>query len=94
MVKKSEKFLQIINQCYEKNNRAKALPPISEEELSINLNMLDDCIDCVADELCDYGFNDSDGEPNEYGLELEEVIGYLLEYRYKLAPDGDAVGRE
>lgn len=81
-MKKPRKYLQIINQCYEKNDNEKAFSTISERELKINLELIDKCIDCVADELCDFGFDND--EPNEYGLELEETISYLLEFRYKI----------
>ena len=83
-MKKFEKYIKIINDCYRKYNTGKPFANISEEELKSNLELIDTCIDCVANVLCDNGFRDSDWEPSEHGLELEDTIGYLLRLRYAL----------
>jgi len=83
-MKKFEKYIKIINDCYEKDGRKQIFSSISEEELKTNLDLIDDGIDCVTTVLCSYGFNESDSEPNKYGLELDETIRYLLSLRYRI----------
>ncbi len=56
---------------------------IDEDSLSKDIDIVDYYLDCVSDELVLKGFNES-WEPNKYGFLLEEVISYLLEFRYRL----------
>lgn len=57
--------------------------PLSEKEISKDVDMLDICIDfLLASELSEYGFEDND-ELNKYGLELEEAIDHFNRYRIK-----------
>lgn len=48
-----------------------------------NEKILENCIEYVADELCNEGVND-DGEINQYGEHLEILIDYLLHYKFDI----------
>ena len=47
-----------------------------------NENILENCIEYIADELCNEGVND--GEINQYGEHLEILIDYLLHYKFDI----------
>lgn len=48
-----------------------------------NEKTLENSIEYIADELCNEGV-DNDGEINQYGEHLEDLIDYLLHYKFKL----------
>ena len=70
--------ITLINECL----RKKHIDFLVNREIdSMKLTEIDLCIECVADVLCDEGFDKKDN-PNSYGLELESVIDYLLNLRF------------
>ena len=75
---KSRSTIEFIIECFKKVGLS--YPP-KLATLEMNLEEVDRCIDVIADVLCDEGF-EKDGEPNEYGLELEDAIDFLLHFRY------------
>ena len=75
-------YLKIINACINKENGADNIF-ITKEMLNGDLKIIDYCLDFISDELALKGFDDN-SEPNEYGIALEEVVGYLLDFRYRL----------
>jgi hypothetical protein len=71
----------MIKDCYAKSS--KPFYEVSEETLRSNLSLIDEYTDTVVDIFLSYGLQ-GDHEPNKYGLELENVKGYLLELRYAI----------
>lgn len=51
--------------------------------VTANKNALEDCMEYIADELCDEGIND-DGEINQYGEHMETLIDYLLHHKFEM----------
>ena len=45
--------------------------------------LIDNCTAYLADELCKEGIGD-DGEINQYGEHLEDLVDYLLNYKFML----------
>jgi hypothetical protein len=81
MKRSYEWFKTMIAECYKKME--KEYVPVEEKELDNNLAMVDEYIDCASDVFCKFGLQ-KDSEPNQYGMEMEEVISYLLSKRYKI----------
>lgn len=80
--KHNKEMILIVENCVKNRNKAIRIP-ISLDELSKDINLIDKCIDCVLDEFCEKGLR-NDSEPNEYGFKLEETIEFLNSYRYNL----------
>lgn len=84
MINKSE-YINLVKDCFKKSGN---LPPKSLESLQMSLADVDICIDCISNILCEEGFQKND-EPNAYGIQLEEVIDFLLNIRYLLVDSND-----
>ena len=72
--------LDLLNQCL---TYAQESPPTSLEELSKDRDLISNCIECIADVLCEIGLEET-SEPNALGLKLEEAIDFLLSMLYQL----------
>jgi len=74
-------YMSIVEKCYTQQN--KPFKNVSENELKNSLVLVDEFTEAVSDAFCEIGLLDN-FEPNEYGLELEDVISYLLKLRYAI----------
>lgn len=81
MKKNYSYYESIIEKCYFK--QGKIYLSVSEETLKCNLSLIDEYIDMITDVFLSHGLQE-DHEPNEYGLQLEDVKRYLLEMRYAI----------
>ena len=73
MIKLSEKSLKLLVMCLERHNPSLIPFVKSSNNDNYTTDFYNELREIVGDELCDNGFQPS-WEPNEYGLELEELI--------------------
>lgn len=75
--------MRIINDCIIKTKSDSNSITVDESMLQTDIMIIDYCLECISDELARNGF-DENSEPNAYGLILEDVIGCLLDFRYRI----------
>lgn len=81
-MKKSYDIIQpFIAQCY--HILKKPYSKVDETTLRNDLSLIDKYLEVVSDVLLECGLQDN-WEPNIFGFQLEEVMGYLLELRYSI----------
>lgn len=74
-------YQKLIEECYLRQN--KLFREVPKAALKRDLRLIDEYLDVVTDTFSADGLQEDD-EPNEYGLVLEEIIDYLLKFRYAL----------
>lgn len=86
MLNKNE-CISLIRECFKKSEIS---PPENVGIPNMSLSQVDLCLDCVANILCNEGFEE-DSKPNSYGLKLENVIDYLSHIRFSIIDGIDFV---
>lgn len=81
MTKDFQHHIKIIEECYRKHGIPFTL--WQEDVLEKNKEYIDEYCDVLLEVFTSDGI-DENYEPNLYGLDIENTISWLLEFRYKL----------
>ena len=81
-------FQNLIENCY--RFQKKPFPKVELEDLKLRIDLIDEYIEVVVETFCALGLKE-DWEPNEFGLELEEVKNYLLRLRDSICEHEETV---
>mgnify|MGYP003370710999 CR=1 FL=1 len=81
MTNNFQHHIKIIEECYRKQGIPFTL--WQEDVLEKNKEYIDEYCDVLLEAFTSDGI-DEDYEPNSFGIDVENTIGWLFEFRYKL----------